>query len=829
MISLHNHSCYSKKDGLNKMDTLVSTAKKLNQPSMALTDHGELSGLIRFQKACDKHKVKPIFGIEVYHAHETWNRERAFHLVLLVKNEIGWKNLIALSNEAYTAENHFYHTMRVTWKTLDKYREGLVCLTACMKGMFASEALYRGNPEQILLNLYKIFGNDLYIEIMYHGIPEQIDILKHALRFHREYKFPVVWTNDVHYAEKGDAEIHDMLMCCQYNIPWIDKERAAYSTPEFYIKNEPLLTDDEELNELIELGIETQNEIDEKCNHRIELGKPMLPSLNKSEELYKAAKAGFKKIYGGLKGEKKKEYIKRFDYEWKLIESKGFSDYLWIVKWYTDKAREIMRVGISRGSVGASLFCQCVGITDSKLDPIKYGLIFERFISPDRLSMPDVDNDFEDKDIVASMIAERFGSVATISSHSFFSMYSAFQDVGKVLGYSDEDVKTWTTTRDYSNPRGLMDRKPDITRFSDKIKDSMRDTGTHAAGVVLLTKDVPIYKNGHTQWDKDDIEEYGLIKFDVLGLKTLCVISKTIEVTGIEEPDWTYDDKKVFKMLNEGYTAGVFQVEKCSKLLRQIGIKDINDLIASIAINRPGPLGAKTPEKYANNRRQMNDMKYPKGLEGIHDILKETYHTLIYQEQVLRICSEVVGFTIEEAEKTRWAMGKKKPLGSLKEKFYDNLKKKNVDDGNIDDLFNAISGFTKYAFNKAHAAAYGFIAYQTAWLKLYYPGEYMAAWMTEKNDAVPWVKFERIKECERLGIKILEPNIFVSGVGFKCVHRGDADIVIYKGLTEIDGIAEKTAFKIIEGGPYRDVKSFLRSEVVGKSYVKKLEKSGALR
>jgi len=560
VIQLHVHSNFSKRDGLNSINTLVETAKDLNMGAMALTDHGSLSGLIRCHKACKKYEVKPIYGIEAYHCHEAGDKYRANHLVLLVKNEIGWENLIKLNNEAYLEEN-FYYTMRVTWEILEKYSEGLICLTGCLKGMLAQEVLNDGNPEQVLLNLYQLFGEDLYLEIMYHGMEEQFTFLKAAKKFTNEYGIKPVWTNDVHYAVQEDKEVHDMLMCCQYNMSWDERDKAGYGYPECYMKIEPLWTGDDVLDDFMNAAVMVQQEVVDKCMFDLVLGEPSLPKLDKEKEVYEVAREGLQRLYGGIGNFD--EYEKQFEYEWQVIKDKGFADYLWIVRDYTVEARKTQHVGLARGSVAGSLFCQCMEITGSDLDPIKYKLMFERFISPDRLSFPDVDTDFERKEEVADIISAKFGDVAQVSSHNFYKEYSAFQDAGKVLGYGDKQVKGWTTSRTDENPRGDMDGHPDITKYSDRMKEAMSNTGTHAAGIVLLTKPVPLYRDGHTQWDKDDIEDYGLIKFDVLGLKTLWVIRETLRRAGIEEPKWDYDDPKIFEMIERGFVSGVFQMDSC--------------------------------------------------------------------------------------------------------------------------------------------------------------------------------------------------------------------------------------------------------------------------
>jgi len=830
MINLHNHSCYSKKDGLNTPETLVLRAKELGQPALALTDHGEMSGLIQHHIACEKHGVKPIYGMEIYQCHKLGDKMRGAHLVLLVKNEIGWENLIKLNNLGYLEDGHFYYTMRVTWDDLEAYSEGLICLTGCLKGLLAQEILGNGAPYRILMKLYEIFGDDLYMEVMYHGMQEQLEVIKWVQKTCKELDNQIlpVWTNDTHYSIKDDSEVHDMLMCCQYNVSWNEKDKAAYFAPEFYLKNQDDLLFPAGYEDWCKWAVSSQPEIADKCQFKLELGKPALPKLGMEDELFKLAMDGFNEIYGGkLSKNVLTKYRKRFNYEWDIIKDRGFADYIYIVHWYTNEARKIMRVGPGRGSVSGSLFCQCLGITDPQLDPIKYNLIFERFISPERISYPDVDNDFERKDEVAQMVADRFGSIASVSNHAFYKMFSAFQDAGKVLGYSDKDVKAWTTARDpYNKPRGDIDEHPDILKYSDRMSESMRNTGTHAAGIVLLTRSIPLYRGGNSQWDKDDIESYGLVKFDILGLTTLKIVTDTINLAGIEEPDWSYDDQKVFDSLNKGNVTAVFQMEKCKQLAKTIGVKDIHDLIALVAINRPGPKDAGTDKKYGRNRQVADKIEYPPGLELAKPILEDTYHTLVYQEQVMEICVKLGGFTYEEAEKFRKAITKWYSLDSVPElpkKFFQNLTDKGVDRVEVERLWKSIEGFAGYAFNRAHATAYGMIAYQTAWLRENYPYEFMASHLSVVDEKK---RLNAERECRKIGIPIQDPHVAISNAGYTLVNS-NGNKMIFRGLNTIKGIAQKTSEKIMAARPFSSIEDV--HEKLAPGVVKKLEGAGALR
>ncbi|RLI69913.1 hypothetical protein DRO91_07340 [Candidatus Heimdallarchaeota archaeon] len=835
IANLHNHTCYSRKDGLNSPRTLIREAVRLNQEAIAITDHGNIGGAIRFYKEAVKQGIKPILGIEGYHVDSAKEKSRGGHIVLLAKNKIGWKNLIKLNNVAHSEEN-FYYNMRMTWKDLEKYSEGLICLTACYKGLFQSEGLsyYEtdgevGNPFEIFLKLYKIFADDLYVEVMYHGDEKQAKIVEFQKQFCEEYGVKAVWTNDVHYAKQEGSESHTLLMCLQYKKPWHEREQVAYM-PELYLKDEPLYLEGHE--GFFNKAIQTQREIVDKCTLELSLGQASLPDMGKEEEIYKIAEAGFKRLYGELSEDTQKKYRNRFLREWEVIKAKKFYDYLWIVHWYTAEARKIMRVGIARGSSAGSLFCQCAGITDDKLDPIKYGLLFERFISPDRVSFPDVDNDFEDKNVVAKMIQDKFGDVAIVCSYAVYKVKSAFQDIGKLLGMTHEEVcavtkKTIVAIDDDTGElviEGDIWNHPEVFRMTRGVSEAMKNTSTHAAGVVLITKDIPLYRENQTQWDKDDIEEYGLVKFDVLGLANLKVIQKTLEDAGIKEPNWTYDDPEVFKVFSSGCCAGVFQFEeKGGAVAEEIGVENINDVAAINAINRPGPLRAGTVKAYIRNRDRMEFTKrnIPDGMECIEPILRDTYYTLLYQEQISAIC-RAIGFEPAQAEQMQKAIAKKKStMGELRKLFYEKFSEMGASIHAINKLWKDIEGFAGYAFNKSHAMSYSFIGYQTAWLKTYYPLEFMINYMNHRGF--------NPTECRRLGIRVCSPHVSYSKVGFSKIVDDDGVEGIIAGITEIKGVGPSKGAKIIASQPYNDVDHFYAKTRIGGKLLEKLEASRCFR
>ena len=871
---LHLHTEYSLLDGACRIEGLMQRVKALGQTAVAITDHGVMYGCVDFYKAAKKAGVKPIIGCEVYVATRTRfdkvNRiDGSNHLVLLCKNETGYKNLIKMVSAGFT--EGFYNKPRVDHELLEEYHEGLICLSACLAGEIP-QALLAGDYEKAknLARYYEdLFGKgNYYIEIQDHGLDEQRTVLPLLVRLSRETGIPLVATNDAHYLEKEDSRMQHILICIQTNKTVNDDDVLEFGTDEFYVKST------EEMYELFSAwpeACENTNRIAEMCSFDFEFGVTKLPyfvapdGMDNKEYFVKLCRDGLLRRYGADVPE---DIRARLDYEISIIDRMGYINYYLIVFDFINYAKsQGIPVGPGRGSGAGSLAAYCVGITN--IDPIKYNLLFERFLNPERVSMPDFDIDFcyERRQEVIDYVIRKYGAdhVAQIVTFGTMAARAAIRDVGRVLdmpyGTVDGIAKLvpmepkMTLTRALSISRELKaryDADPQVKELIDmslKLEGMPRHASTHAAGVVITREAadeyVPLATNDGnpvTQFTMTTIEELGLLKMDFLGLRTLTVIDDAEKMIRKREPGFSmdavpYDDQRVYAMLNAGETEGVFQMESGGMTQAVMGLqsKSLEDIIAIISLYRPGPM--ESIPTYIANRHNPGNVKYK--TPQLEHILDVTNGCIVYQEQVMQICRELAGFSYGQADLVRRAMSKKKH--DVMEKERQHFVHGNTEPGHecagcvangisetvANAIFDDMSSFASYAFNKAHAAAYAVVAYQTAYLKRHYPREFMAALLTSVLDNTGKV-IEYTAECQRMGIRVLPPDINASDAGFT-VEGQD----IRFGLLALKNVGRNLIATVVRersGTPYRSLYDFckrLHGTEINRRAVESMIKSGA--
>ncbi len=877
-VHLHVHTEYSLLDGACRISELVSAAKNSGQEALAITDHGVMYGVIDFWRECKKQGIKPIIGCEVYVAprsrfDKTAELDREYyHMVLLCKNMTGYNNLIKLVSLGFT--DGFYVKPRIDNELLEKYHDGLICLSACLAGEIPrrlSNSDYKGAIEKALY--YKnLFGaGNFYIELQNHGIKAQLEILPQLIKISREAQIPMVFTNDCHYVSKEDAKTHAILLCIQTNHTINDEDKMEFETEEFYLKNEDemrsLLPDYPE-------AFDNTAKIADLCNLEFEFGKRKLPFFDvpNGEDHYEYFRRrcydGLYKKYGSTPDD---NIIERLEYELSTINRMGFVDYYLIVHDFIDYAKsQGIPVGPGRGSGAGSLCAYCIGITG--IDPIKYNLLFERFLNPERVSMPDFDIDFckDRRGEVIDYVVRKYGydHVAQIIAFGTMAARGAVRDVGRALGIPyntcDTVAKLIPFELNMTIKKALEINKELKTRYSTdpQVKELLdtsmaiegmpRHATTHAAGVIIsdraVSDYVPLAMNDSqvvTQFTMTTLEELGLLKMDFLGLRNLTVINDAVKLIKEKDPDFDLDsinlsDKSVFSMLSLGNTEGVFQFESqgMKNVLTQLKPDSFEDLIAVISLYRPGPMDS--IPTYIENRHNPQKVRYLHPM--LEDILDVTYGCIVYQEQVMQIFRKLAGYSLGRADIVRRAMSKKKHDVMEKERqiFIDGLVN---DDGTIEvegclkrgvsrevaeEIYEQMKSFASYAFNKSHAASYAFISYQTAWLKCYYPKEYMAALLSSVLDNQNKLS-TYITECLRLGIEVLPPHVNFSSHCFT-VANGN----IRYGLMAIKNLGKAFIDEIIRE---REVKCFdslsdfcsrLYSRALNSRAVESLIKSGAL-
>ncbi len=804
-VHLHLHTEYSLLDGACRIDRLMKHIKEQGQSAVAITDHGTMYGCVDFYKKAKKEGIKPIIGCEVYVAtrgrkDKIHKVDGYYHLVLLVKNEIGYQNLIKLVTLGST--EGFYTKPRIDHELLEQYHEGLICLSACLAGEIP-RALLSGDverAEETALFYKNLFGEDYYIEIQDHGIEDQQTVLPMMLQLAKKLDIPLVATNDCHYINKEDSKMQYALICVQTNKRLSDPDTLEFETDEFYVKSTEEMYD---LFSYIPQACENTVKIAEKCNFDYEFGKTKLPVYTSpdgspNQQFFeKLCWNGLKERYTEITDELKD----RLNYEIGIITKMGFVDYYLIVYDFINYARNNnIPVGPGRGSGAASLCAYCCGITN--IDPMKYNLIFERFLNPERISMPDFDIDFcfEKRPLVIDYVTEKYGEdhVCQIITFGTMAARGAIRDIGRVLdmpyGSVDKIAKLIPTAPGITIEKALKmsvelkntyDSDPQIQELIDlamKVEGMPRNASTHAAGVVITDKPVveyiPLQNNDGqlvTQFPMTTIEELGLLKMDFLGLRTLTVIDHAEKMIQKHTPSFRADriptdDKKTFKLLADGDTQGVFQFESGGMKNVLVGLHpvDIEDLIAVISLYRPGPMDS--IPTFIQNRHHPEMVKYKHPM--LENILKVTNGCIVYQEQVMEICRKMAGYSYGQADLVRRAMGKKKAdvMAAERNHFINGAAQNGVSADIANDIFDEMAGFASYAFNKPHAAAYAYVSYQTAYLKAHYPREFWAAMLTSIFDNTAKI-LEYTQECKQQGIKILPADINKGYSGF--VVEGD--------------------------------------------------------
>ena len=854
-VHLHVHTAYSLLDGAIRIPKLLQRVKELGMDTVAVTDHGNLFGAIYFYEKAVSEGIKPIIGCEVYlsptsrfdRSHHP-GQEQAQHLVLLAKDLTGYKNLVKLVSAGYM--EGFYYKPRIDLELLSELNEGLIALSACLHGPLAS-AILAGQEDKALAlaqRLASIMGEEnFFVELQQAGLPEQQQVNPVLVDIARKVGLGLVVTGDCHFLNREDHAAHDVLVCIQTGRTLADPNRMKLS-PELYFKPP------EEMAALFpDLPEAADNTalIASRCNLELPLGTPRFPSYplpegtTAEEELKRLAAQGLKRRIaqlgsGGLAAEER-EYWERLNYELEVICHKGFASYFLVVADFINWAKsQGIPVGPGRGSAAGSLVSYCLGITE--LDPIRYGLIFERFLNVERASLPDIDVDFcyNRRGEVIEYVTSRYGPerVAQITTFGSMQARAVIRDVGRAMDmpYGEVDkIAKMVPARPGITLAQALEAEPrlaelvkndpqvaELIKIASALEGLPRHASTHAAGVVIadrpLDELVPVYRGAGgetvTQFDMKCLEKAGLIKFDFLGLRTLTVIELASKMVR-EGPDPEFDIRKVplddpatYQLLKRGDTTGVFQLESAGmkELLTKLQPESFEDLIALLALYRPGPLESGMVDDFVARRHGQKEVTYP--LAELKPILAETYGVIVYQEQVMEIARRLAGYSLGEGDILRRAMGKKDPqvMAAQRERFVKGAVERGVDKAKAEELFELMAKFAGYGFNKSHSAAYALIAYQTAYLKAHYPLQFMAALLTSEaanTDAIT----AHIAECREQGIKVLPPDINLSGRDFTV-----AEGAIRFGLAAVKNVGDGAVESILkareEGGPFRDIFDF---------------------
>lgn len=913
---LHLHTEYSMLDGANKIKELAKILKERGVKSLAITDHGNMFGAIDFYQIMKKNGIKPIIGMEAYiHNNEDLedkSSKQRFHLILLAKNEIGYKNLMYLSSMSYI--KGFYYYPRINKKLLREHSEGIICCSACLQGevnwhlnlsernlKFGAQGYEKA--KEVAREYKEIFGDDFYLEIMRHGIEDQKKIDDQILQIAKEENIKFIATNDTHYTFKERAAAHEVFMCIAMNKNLDDPNRLRHSVHEFFLKS------DEEMTKIfadIPEAISNTQEIVDKCNLEIKLGDPTPPNfkftleyaerekleLPEPQELYSLendkvlfkylSEQGLEERLKFIAEDKHEEYRARLDLEISTINSMKFPGYMLIVSDFINHAKEKgIPVGPGRGSAAGSLVAYALKITD--IDPLPYNLLFERFLNPERISMPDIDIDFcqNRRGEVIDYVIEKYGkyNVAQVATFGKLLAKGVIRDVARVcdMPYKEADamaklipdeLKITLDEEVKSNGEkvaGAFQKEPKIAEliakdanarrvwnFAKDLEGLNRNTGMHAAGVVISNEELwnktPLFKQsngeeGHfiTQYGKDFLEDVDLIKFDFLGLKTLTVIDNAIKLIknkykkDIIWEEIDFNEKEVYKTIQSGNTLGIFQIESggMQQLATELKPDCFEDIIAMIALYRPGPMGSGMDKNFIKRKHGIEEIHYD--FEDLKEILQPTYGVIVYQEQVMQIVRQIGGFSLGEADLIRRAMSKKKEdeMIKLKKEYLLGAEKNGYDLKKADNLFELIMKFAEYGFNKSHSAAYAWITFQTAYLKSHFPAEFMAALITsEENNIDKIAKY--IEECKRLNIKLLPPSINNSLREFNVIEEKEGKSIVF-GFGAIKGVGLNSIEHILElrekEGKFSSLDDFI-SRVdnfkVNKKVLENLIKSGSL-
>ena len=874
---LHVHTEYSLLDGSSKIKELVARAKELGMDSIAITDHGVMYGVIDFYRAAKEAGIKPIIGCEIYVApgarfdrENIKGEDRYYHMVLLAKNDLGYHNLMKIVSRGFT--EGFYYKPRVDYEILEQFHEGIIALSACLAGeipSFIRKDKYE-EAKQTALKYRDLFGEDsFYLELQDHGMAEQTMVNNSLLRMSKETGIPLVATNDIHYIYDTDAQSHDILLCIQTGKKLADENRMRYEGGQYYCKSE------EEMRRLFpyaQEALDNTHKIADMCNVEIVFGEQKVPKFEVpgGEDAFSYLKSlceeGIVKRYKNPG----KELYDRLYYELNTIRSMGYVDYFLIVWDFIHYAREHqIAVGPGRGSAAGSLVSYCLTITN--IDPIRYNLLFERFLNPERVSMPDIDIDFcfERRQEVIDYVVEKYGKEKVVQIITFGTMAAkaVIRDVGRVMDipYAQVDAvaKMIPNELNITLERALK-ISPDLKRMYEsddqmhhmidmarRLEGLPRHSSMHAAGVVIgqdaIDEYVPLSRGTDdaitTQFTMTTIEELGLLKMDFLGLRTLTVIQDALHLIEkgkgivIEIEDIDYNDKNVYEMLSQAKTEGVFQLESggMKSFMRELSPGCLEDIIAGLSLYRPGPMDF-IPQ-YIKGKNDRDTVQYD--CPQLEEILSPTYGCIVYQEQVMQIVMELAGYTLGRSDLVRRAMSKKKADVMLRERknfVYGNEEegvdgciKRGIPEDVANHIFDEMVDFAKYAFNKSHAAAYAIVSYQTAYLKYYYPVEYMAALLTSVLSNTNKV-IEYIYTCRQMGIEILPPSVNEGESAFS-VSNGK----IRYGLSAIKSLGKPVIEAIVTerktNGPYTSLKDLaqrLTSKEMNKRSIENLIKSGAL-
>ena len=870
-VHLHNHSDYSLLDGAQTVQTLVNTIDDLGMDSVALTEHGNMFSVIPYYKTAKKSGVKPIIGCEVYVAVGSrfdkkttveggWGNN---HLVLLAQNYTGYQNLMKLVTYGYL--EGFYYRPRVDIDLIKKHSDGLICLSGCLKGEIP-EKMIKGDwdgAKKAALRFSEIFDDRFYLEVQNHGIPDEIQNIENIKKLSNELNLPMVCTNDAHYAKHEHWEAHDVHICLGTGKDRDDPKRLRYATPEFYFKTQDQMFD---MFKNVPGAIENTRKIADSIDFEIPMGDYHLPNfpipkdaenLNADEYLKSLCVEGVQNRFGDYTP----ELESRLNHELGVIQKMGFAGYFLITADFVKYAKDnYIPVGPGRGSAAGSLVSYSLGITT--IDPMRHNLLFERFLNPDRISMPDIDIDFciERRGEVIDYIKNQYGenSVTQIITFGKMKARQVVRDVGRVLGYSfgetDRLAKMIPTTLNITLEEALEQSSEllaaskgefkELLDYSKILEGMNRHASIHAAGVVIapgeLTDYVPLYRSSQgdvtSQYDMKGLEDLGLLKLDFLGLRNLTVIDNALKLikeggSEIDIENIPFDDQSVYKLFTKGLTIGIFQFESSGmrEFLKKLKPTVIEDLIAMNALYRPGPMN--NIDDFIKRKHGKKEIQYLH--PSMENILQETYGIIVYQEQVMQIANEIAGFSLAEADIMRRAMGKKikKLMDELKVKFIDGAQNKNNIDPEIArQIYELIEKFAEYGFNKSHSTAYAYVAYQTAWLKTHYPAEFMSANLTSEMSNIDRVVI-LINECRKMKIDVNPPDVNVSSIDFRPVN----DKTISFGLNAIKNVGTKALEQIIESRKdkkkYESIFDFTANvalKTVNKKVLESLIMSGAM-
>lgn len=859
-VHLHVHSEYSLLDGAARIDELAKRAAELGMKALALTDHGVMYGTIPFYKACHKYGIKPIIGCEVYFAsgslHGKGSRQEqpTYHLILLAKNDVGYRNLMRLCSIAHL--EGFHYKPRIDWEHLVAHAEGLICLSSCLGSEISQHLLHdRIDDARKTAERFKaLFADDYFLEMQDHGFMEQKKVMQGVVQLSRELNIPLVATNDVHYIDEADHAMQDVLICIGTGKTVDDQDRFKMNTTQLYMKSSEQM---ETLFIHVPEAIANTVRIAERCSLELKFGQSILPQfqpipegLSAGDYLALLCEEGFERRYKARAdwneegSEFRRKAEERLRYELGVIESMGFSDYFLIVWDFIRFAHEHgITTGPGRGSSAGSLVAYTLNITD--VDPIKYRLLFERFLNPERVTMPDIDIDFNDerRDEVIAYVAERYGHehVAQIITFGTMAAKAAVRDVGRALQIPFQEVdraaklitgsqgleQALATTPDLKVASERSVKTAEMLKMALRVEGMPRHVSTHAAGVVIsrdpLTDHVPLQEGtggtALTQYPMEDLEAIGLLKMDFLGLRTLSIIDRAqrwiVEQNGqaVDFHHVSDDDPQTYQLLTRGDTTGIFQLESpgVRRVLRDLKPTDFEDIISVLALYRPGPM--EFIPKYIQTKHGMMNAEYPH--PSLVPILKDTYGIIVYQEQIMQIASQMAGFSLGQADLLRRAVGKKKReildeqrahfvRGSLSQGFLEN---------EANHVYDMIVRFADYGFPRAHATAYGVLAFQTAYLKTHYPASFMAAMLTAVIGNHNKVA-EYVDECRRTGIAVLPPDVNESRITFTPVHlQTDARYAIRFGLAAIKNVGTNAIEAIMQERQdkrYSDLLDFCR-------------------